>query len=69
LAIDSYGGMVALNVLARIIGSPVSRVLDLLTVIQRILNIDGYSVMAVDRITNTVLLNRDLLCQQFGLKL
>lgn len=68
LAMESYGGKMTLNVLSRIIGYPIARIRSLLTVIQRILNIDGYTVITIDKASDTVEINRDLLCQQFGLK-
>jgi hypothetical protein len=68
LAIDSYSGKITLNALSRIIGYPIARIHSLLTIIQRILNIDGYTVVTLDPTSDTVKLNRDLLCQQFGLK-
>lgn len=68
LAMDSYSSKITLNVLSRIIGYPVARIRSLLTVIQRILNIDGYTVITIDKASDTVEINRDLLCQKFGLK-
>lgn len=68
LEIDSYSGKITLNALSRIIGYPIARIHNLLTFIQRILNIDGYTVVTLDPTSDTVELNRDLLYQQFGLK-
>ena len=40
----------------------------LLTGVQRLLNVDGYQVFAVDEISGTVALNRQLLNAQFQLE-
>ncbi len=68
LTIDSSGGKIGLNALARIIGCPIARIHSLLTSIQRILNIDGYTVVSIDPAADTVQLDRFLLHQQFSLK-
>lgn len=67
MALDSYGGKMTSTALARTINYPVSRVRNLLTVIQRVLNLDGYAVLTRDETSDTVELNRNLLCQQFDL--
>jgi hypothetical protein len=54
-------------VLSRIIGYPVTRSRSLLPVIQRILNVDGYTVITIDPSSEIVTLQRELLCHQFGL--
>jgi hypothetical protein len=35
--------------------------------LQRILNIDGYAVLTLEKVSSTVALNQKLLVQQFGL--
>ena len=41
------------------------RLQGILVGLQRLLNVDGYQVLAVDAISGTVALNRQLLKQQF----
>ena len=67
IALDSYGGKATLTALARTLSYPIARVHNLITVIQRMLNIDGYAVVAFDEAFDTIELNYDLLCQQFDL--
>lgn len=66
-ALDSYGGKMTSTALARAIGYPIARVRSLLTVMQRVFNIDGYAVMDLDEASDTIKLNHELLCQQFDL--
>jgi len=47
------------------LGQPESRLRGILVGLQRLLNIDGYQVVAVDEATGTVELNRTLLDRQF----
>jgi hypothetical protein len=51
--------------LAQELGQPESRLRGILVGLQRLLNIDGYQVVAVDEATGTVELNRTLLDRQF----
>lgn len=69
LAIDSSGGKIALNALSRIIGCPIARIHSLLAPIQRILNIDGYTVVSIDPASDTVKLDCTLLHQGFSLRI
>lgn len=68
LAMDDSGGKITLNALSRIIGYPIVRVRSLLIIMQRILNIDGYVVVALDSMLDIAKLDRDILHQQFSLK-
>jgi hypothetical protein len=68
LSLDSSGGSLNLNALARIIQYPATHTRSTLIVIQRILNVDGYVVVMFDPTSNTVKLDRELLYQQFSLK-
>ena len=66
-AIESRGGKITSAALARAIEYPPLRLRGLLAVSQRVLNIDGYAVLTRDEASDTVELNRQLLCRQFGL--
>lgn len=67
LTMDQAGGKITLNALSRITGYPLVRVRTLLTITQRILNIDGYVVVSLDSTAKTANFDRPLLCQQFSL--
>ncbi len=66
-ALDQSGGKLTSTALARAISYPPLRLRGLLAVMQRVLNIDGYAVLTRDEASDTVELNRDLLCRQFDL--
>jgi hypothetical protein len=66
-ALDRRGGKLTSTALARAIDYPALRLRGLLAVMQRLLNIDGYGVLTRDEASDTVELNRDLLCRQFDL--
>ncbi|MHC4404767.1 MAG: DUF7008 domain-containing protein [Planctomycetota bacterium] len=66
-AVDSRGGKMTSAALARAVNYPPIRLRGLLAVTQRVLNIDGYAVLTRDEASDTVELNRDLLCRQFDL--
>ena len=51
--------------LMQALGVPEFRLQGLLVELQRLLNVDGYQVIAVDDISGTIELNRQLLNQQF----
>lgn len=65
--LDRSGGTLPLSVLARAINCAPVRARSFLAVMQRLLNIDGYAVLTRDNATETVKLNRDLLCRHFDL--
>ena len=65
--LDNRGGKMTSAALARAINYPPIRLRGLLAVVQRVLNIDGYSVVTRDEASDTIELNRDLLCKQFDL--
>jgi hypothetical protein len=67
LAIDARGGKLTRQALARALGVPPLRLAGLLAALRRLLNVDGYPVLAVDEASDTVELNRHLLDAQFGL--
>lgn len=66
-AVDGRGGKITLPALARAIEYPPLRLRTLLAVAQRVLNIDGYSVLTRDDASDTIELDRNLLCLQFDL--
>jgi hypothetical protein len=66
-ALDGRGGKLTSAALARAINYPPVRLRGLMAVVQRILNIDGYAVLTRDESSDTIELNRDLLCKQFDL--
>jgi hypothetical protein len=66
--LDQGHGRVPRALLVRALGVPEIRVRGLLAGLQRLLNLDGYPVVASDEATGTVDLNRDLLRTQFALE-
>jgi hypothetical protein len=65
LALDAHGGKLTRAALARAVGVPPLRLAGLLTALRRLLNVDGYPVLAVDEASETIELNRSLLETQF----
>jgi hypothetical protein len=66
LSIDNSGGKLTLTALSRIVSQPMTHVRSLLTILQRILNADGYTVISIDPLSDSVKLDRFLLEQQFS---
>ncbi len=66
--LDRRGGKMTSAALARAIDYPPVRLQGLLVVVQRVLNVDGYSVIARDEASDTVEFNKELLLQQFDLR-
>ena len=67
-ALERRGGTLTFTALARALEYPALRLRGLLAVMQRVLNIDGYAVLTRDEASDTIALQRDLLCQQFDLR-
>jgi hypothetical protein len=67
VGLDSRGGKMTSAALARAIDCPTIRLPGLLAIVQRVLNIDGYAVLTRDEASDTIELNRELLCRQFDL--
>ncbi len=65
--LDRRGGKMTSAALALAIDFPMLRLPGLLAKVQRILNVDGYSVLSHDDTSDTVELNQDLLLKQFQL--
>lgn len=66
-AIDTRGGKVTSPALAAAIGLSPMRLRGLLAIAGRVLNIDGYAVLTCDESSDTITLDRTLLCKQFDL--
>ncbi|PSB33691.1 hypothetical protein [Stenomitos frigidus] len=66
-AIELQSYKVALSTLAKDLHCSVTSLRDQLTKLQRLLNVDGYSVVNYEKRSNIVELNFQVLCQQFDL--
>jgi hypothetical protein len=66
-ALDARGGKVRSAALARILNCSTMRLRSVLAVVIRVLNIDGYDVLKRDDASDTIELDRNLLCRQFDL--
>jgi hypothetical protein len=67
-ALDRHGGTLTFAALAQQAGVLPLRLDGLLAKLQRLLNVDGYEVLQVDRTQNRVSLNAPLLRRQFELE-
>jgi hypothetical protein len=65
--LDGNGGRVSKRAVATTLGMPEVRLPGLLSTLQRMLNLDGYAVVAVDDTAQEVRLDRELLVRQFEL--
>lgn len=65
-ALDARGGTLTKPALARAISYPLFRMQGLLSNAQRVLNVDGYQVIAIDTESDTVKLEHETLFVQFG---
>ncbi len=63
--IESHGGTVLQTALAQSLGQPLLRIRGIISIMQRILNVDGYSVLSFDSGAYTVNINLKLLRTQF----
>jgi hypothetical protein len=63
--LEAHHGRLARRLLEQVLGEPAFRLRGLLAGVQRLLNVDGYQVLAVDDIFSPVVLNRQLLNTQF----
>jgi hypothetical protein len=66
--LDQRGGRMTSAAMSRAMSFPAVRLRGLLAVTQRLLNIDGFSVLTRDEASDTVELNRELLKRQFDLE-
>jgi hypothetical protein len=66
--LEAYHGRLTCRLLEQVLGEPAFRLRGILAGAQRLLNVDGYQVLAVDDISGTVTLSRQLLNTQFQLE-
>ena len=66
-ALEAYRGRMACRLLVQVLGAPEFRLRGILTGVQRLLNVDGYQVLAVDDLCDIVTLDQQLLNTQFQL--
>jgi hypothetical protein len=66
-ALEARGGSMLRSALAQELGLPLFRIDGLVQNAGRVLNLDGYEVIAYDRAAETVVLNLELLRSQFGI--
>jgi hypothetical protein len=66
-ALDQQHDRISQRILAQSLGQPEFRLRGILVGLQRLLNVEGYQVVAIDEATGTIELNRQLLAKQFEL--
>ncbi|MGH8057622.1 MAG: hypothetical protein ACREOH_10375 [Candidatus Entotheonellia bacterium] len=66
-ALEQRANQISRRALAQALGQPDFRLRGLLVGLQRLLNADGYQIVAVDEGTGTITLDRQLLDKQFQL--
>jgi hypothetical protein len=66
--LEVHHDRLARRLLEQVLGEPAFRLRGILAGVQRLLNVDGYQVLAVDDISGTVTINRQLLNTQFQLE-
>lgn len=67
-ALEEHGGTLTTVAMARRLEVQPVRLPGLLATFRKLLNVDGYAVLAVDEVSASLTLNRELLFVQFGLK-
>jgi hypothetical protein len=65
--LDRHHGRLSQRALAQALGQPEFRIRGMLVALQRLLNVEGYQVIAIDEATGAIELNRPLLAKQFQL--
>ncbi|WP_033197181.1 BREX-2 system phosphatase PglZ [Agromyces italicus] len=65
---DERGGRVPAEMLATLLRVSAAALEQILAVLRRLLNVDGFDVVAIDTDGTTVLVDRQLLREQFGLR-
>jgi hypothetical protein len=65
--LDRHHDRISQRLLAQALGQPEFRMRGILVGLQRLLNVEGYQVVAVDEASGTIELNRPLLAKQFQL--
>ena len=66
--LEAHHDRLVYRLLEQVLGAPALRLRSILAGMQRLLNVDGYQVLVVDDISDTVALNRRLLNTQFQLE-
>jgi hypothetical protein len=66
-ALDQRHNRISRRALAQALGQPDVRMHGILVGLQRLLNVDGYQIVAVDKDAGTIEINRQLLDKQFQL--
>lgn len=66
--LDAHNGQMMREALARAVELPPMRLTGTLAAMRQVLNVDGFAVLRVNDATGDVLLDRDLLVQQFDLR-
>lgn len=67
LALDEQGGKVTSVALSRKVDVPAFRLSTILAAIQRVLNVEGYSILTKDDASDSIEIDRALLFVQFGI--
>jgi hypothetical protein len=65
--LDQHHDRISRHILVQSVGQPEIRLRNILVGFQRLLNVEGYQVVAIDEATGTIALNRQLLANQFEL--
>ncbi len=65
--LEAQGGTLLASALAQRIRQPLLRIRGIITAMQRLLNVEGYSVLTYDAASETVSINHELLKRQFEL--
>ena len=65
--LEAQGGTILVSSLAQRIRQPLLRIRGIITAMQRLLNVEGYSVLTYDATSETVSINYELLKRQFEL--
>ncbi len=68
VALDGTGGKLTSVALARKMDVLPFRLSSILAAIQRVLNVEGYSILMKDDASDSIEFNRNLLCVQFGIQ-
>ncbi len=69
VSLENHGGTLTTIAMARRLEVQPVRITGILATIRKLLNVDGYAVLSVDDASGSIMLNRELLFVQFGLKL
>ena len=65
--LDQHHDRISRHAMIQSVGQPEIRLRGILVGFQRLLNVEGYQVVAIEEATGTIELNRQLLAKQFEL--